>query len=53
MHWFHHVGEMGWLVIFWVASFLALLGASWLLTLKRPPRQPSHSPLLPRPRPSA
>ena len=32
MHWFHEVADMRWLMIFWVASFVVLLGAFWLMT---------------------
>lgn len=57
MHWFHQVGDMGWLAVFWAVSFLVLFGASWLFTSwppRRGPRVPRASqPLMPSPRPSA
>ena len=55
MHWFHQVGDMGWLAVFWALSFLVLFAASWLFTSWHPRRRPQ----LPRashhlaPRPSA
>lgn len=44
MHWFHQVGDMGWLVVFWAANFLVLLGGSWLLTTRaRRSRRRAHT----------
>lgn len=42
MYWFHGVGDMRWLVVFWVTSFLVLLGLFWLMTLPRKPRSPTR-----------
>lgn len=59
MHWFHGVGDMRWLIVFWVASFLIMWGAFYLFTrpgkpkLSRPRRGSTPSPYEPTPRPSA
>ena len=58
MHWFHEVGDMRWLVMFWVASFLVLLSMFWWMTrrpdkpraARRTNRSPGpYEPTAPRP----
>lgn len=51
MHWFHEVGDMRWLAVFWVTSFLVLLGLFWLMTLPRSPRSPRRTHRGSEPRP--
>jgi hypothetical protein len=60
MHWFDESHRMGWLVIFWIASFLLFMGMFWLLSRSNEPKKPrqvrrsprvTHQP--PQPRPSA
>ncbi len=66
MHWFHGVGDLRWLAVFWVSSFLIMLGAWWLYAragkpkdLTRPRRRtvmgspPYVNPYEQHPRPSA
>lgn len=36
MDWFESTQRMGWLVIFWVASFVLFLAAFWWMTRKSP-----------------
>lgn len=58
MHWFHGVGDMRWLTMFWVASFLIMWALFYLFTRQERPRRKSRrgsgvSPYEPVPRPSA
>ena len=61
MHWFHGVGDMRWLIVFWGASFLIMWALFYLFT--RAPDRPgrgtrtrrgstTHGPYEPTPRPS-
>lgn len=58
MNWFDESHRVGWLVIFWVASFLLFLGMFWLMSRSNQPRMPKqgtrarrvgHQPPDPRP----
>lgn len=42
---------MRWLAVFWVTSFLVLLGLFWLMTLPRSPRSPRRTHRGSEPRP--
>lgn len=60
MHWFHGVGDLRWLAVFWVSSFLIMWLASYLFTrpgtpkdLTRHRRSTGVGPYEIHPRPSA
>lgn len=53
MLWFSELREMGWLVIFWIATAVVLSGLSWLLTRNaRGTAQSDQRRTRPFPRPS-
>ena len=39
MNWFHESQQMGWLVVFWIASFVFFLAAFWLMSRSNQPRK--------------
>ena len=49
MDWFDESQRVGWLVIFWIASFALLMAAFWLMSRRGKRRLPRVRRYVPRP----